>query len=57
MGIPEGEESEQGTENLFEEIMTKNFCNLVKETVAQVQETQSPKQVGHKETYTETHHK
>ena len=23
MGIPEGEESEQGTENIFEEIMTK----------------------------------
>ena len=30
MGIPEGEESEQGIENLFEEIMTENFPNLVK---------------------------
>ena len=29
--IPEGEESEQGIENLFEEIMNKNFLNLVKE--------------------------
>ena len=57
MGIPEGEESEQGIDNLVEEIMMKNLLNLVKETVAQVQETQSPKQVGHKETYTETHHK
>ena len=39
MGIPE-EESEQGIENLFEEIMTKNFPNLVKENVTQVQEAQ-----------------
>ena len=31
VGIPEGEESKQGTENLYEEIMTKNFLNLVKE--------------------------
>ena len=38
MGIPEAEESEQGIENLSEEIMTKNFPNLVKEKVAQVQE-------------------
>ena len=31
MGIPEGEESKQGIENLFEEIMTEKFPNLVKE--------------------------
>ena len=31
MGIPEREESEQGIENIFEEIMTKKFPNLVKE--------------------------
>ena len=31
MGIPEGEESKQGIENLFEEIMIKNFHNQVKE--------------------------
>ena len=30
MGTP-GEESEQGMENLFEDVMTKNFPNLVKE--------------------------
>ena len=29
MGIPEREESEQGIENLFEEIMTENFPNMV----------------------------
>ena len=40
MGIPEGEESEQRIENLFKEIMTKNFPNLVKETVNHVQEAQ-----------------
>ena len=39
MGIP-GEESEQGIKNLFEEIMTENFLNLVKENVAQVQQAQ-----------------
>ena len=31
MGIPEGEKREQGIKNLFEEIMTKNFPDLVKE--------------------------
>ena len=30
MGMPEGEESEQGIENLFEETMTEKFPNLVK---------------------------
>ena len=29
--VPEGEETEQRIENLFVEIMTKNFPNLVKE--------------------------
>ena len=37
-GIP-GQESKQGVENPFEEIMTKNFPNLVKEKT-QVQEAQ-----------------
>ena len=40
MGISEGEESEQVIENLFEEIMTTNFPNLVKEKDTQVQEAQ-----------------
>ena len=31
IGIPEGEETEQSMKNLFEEIITKNFPNLVKE--------------------------
>ena len=40
MGIPEGEEVEQGFKNLFEEIMTENFPNPVKENNTQVQEVQ-----------------
>ena len=40
MGIPEGEEREQGFENLFEETITKNFPNMVKEKVSQVQKSQ-----------------
>ena len=56
MGIPEEEKCVQRIENLFEEIITKNFPSLVKEEVAQVQEDQSPKQVGPKEACTKTHH-
>ena len=39
-GIPEGEESEQEIENLFEKIMMENFPNLVKQKHTQVQEAQ-----------------
>ena len=41
MGILEWEMSEQGIENLFEEIMTENFLSLVKEQDIQIQEAQS----------------
>ena len=40
IGIPEGEEEEQGIENLFEKVMMKNFPNLMGEKVTQIQETQ-----------------
>ena len=41
IGVPEGEEKEQKIENLFEQIMKKNFPNLAKETDFQeVQEAQ-----------------
>ena len=33
MGISEGKESEQGIKNLFEEVMTENFPNLVKQNI------------------------
>ena len=39
-GIPEGEEEEQGIENLFEKVMMENFPNLMREKVTQNQETQ-----------------
>ena len=38
--MPEGEEEDQGIENLFEKVMTENFPNLVKEIDIQVQEAQ-----------------
>ena len=52
----EGEEKEQEMENLFEKIMKENFRNLAKEIDIQVQEAQSPKQVGLREDHTKTYH-
>ena len=40
IGIPEGEEEEQGVENLFEKVTIENFLNLIREKVTQVQEAQ-----------------
>ena len=40
IGLPEGEEGEQGIENLLEKIMTENFLNLIREKVMQAQEVQ-----------------
>ena len=37
IGIPEGEDEEQGVENLFEKVMTENFPNLMREKVTQIQ--------------------
>ena len=57
IGVPEGEEEQQEMENLFENIMKENFPNLAKETDFQeVQEAQSPKEVGPKEAHTKAHH-
>ena len=39
IGIPEGEEEEQGIENLFEKVMMANFPNLMREKVTQIQES------------------
>ena len=48
IGVPEGEEGEQETENLFEQIMKENFPNLAKEIDFQeVQGAQRvPKKLG-----------
>ena len=56
IGIPEGEEEEQGTENLFKKVVVKNFPNLMREKVTQVQEaTQGPNQNEPKEDHSKTH--
>ena len=57
IGVPEGEQEEQEIENLFDQIMKENSSNLAKEIDFQeVQEAQSPKQVGSKEAHTKAHH-
>ena len=42
IGVSEGEEEEQGIENLFEKVLMENFPNLMREKVTQIQETQIP---------------
>ena len=55
--VPEGEKGEQEVENLFEKIMKENFPDLAKEIDFQeVQEVESPKEVGPKEEHTKAHH-
>ena len=56
IGIPGGEEEEQGIENQFEKVMMENFPNLRREKVTQIQETQSPKQGDSNEANFKTHH-
>ena len=52
-----GEEEQQETENLSEKIIKGDSPNLAKEIDFQkVQEAQSPKEVGSKETLTKAHH-
>ena len=55
IGVPEGEEREKGCEKIFEGIIVKNFPNMGKEIVTQVQKAQSPIQDKPKEKHTETH--
>ena len=40
IGVPEEEEKKKGTQKIFEEIIVKNFPNMGKEIVNQVQEAQ-----------------
>ena len=42
MGVPEGEETEKGPEKIFQEIIAKNFPNMEKETLTQIQEARVP---------------
>ena len=54
--IPEGEEEEQGIENLFEKVVMGNFPNVMREKVTKIQETESPKQQEPREAHCKTHH-
>ena len=54
--IPEGEEKEQGIENLLEKVMMENFLNLMREKVTNSGNTESPNQQEHKEAHFNTHH-
>ena len=57
IAAPKAEKEEQEIENLFEKIMKENFSNMAKEIDFQeVQEAQSPKEVGPKEAHTRAHH-
>jgi len=38
--VPEGEEREKETEKIFQEIRAKNFLNMGKESLTQIQEAQ-----------------
>ena len=40
IGVPEEEEKKKGYEKIFEEIIVKNFPNMIKEIIDQVQEAQ-----------------
>jgi len=40
IGVPEGEEREKGTEKILEQIIDKNFPNMGKEPLTQIQEVQ-----------------
>ena len=56
MGIPEGEEREEGTKNLLTEIMAENFPNLERCGHTGTQTSKNPKQIQPKEIFTKTHY-
>ena len=55
IGVPEEEDKKKGHEKILEETIAKNFPKMGKETVIQVQETQSPKQDKPKAKHPKTH--
>ena len=56
IGVPEEEERKKGSEKIFEDIIVKNFPNMGKEIVNQVQEAQeSTIQDKPKEKHAKTH--
>ena len=55
IGVPDREQKEKGLEKIIEDILVKNFPNMRKETLTQVQEMQSPIEDKPKDDYIETH--
>ena len=55
IGIPEGEEEEQGIENLFEKVTMENFPNLMKKSHTNPGNTENPNQEDCKEAHCKTH--
>ena len=52
----EKREREKGTEKIFQDIIAKNFPNIGKEPLTQIQEAQRvPYKINTKEEYTKTH--
>ena len=54
--IPEGDEEEQGIENLFEKVKKETFPNLMRESHTNPGNTASPSQEEPKEAHFKTHH-
>ena len=52
--VPEGEEKEKGSENIFEDIIAEKFPDLWKETFTQVQEAQSHMRLNQRGTHQHT---
>ena len=56
IGVPEGEEREKGTENIFQEIIAEKFPNMEKEPLTQIQEAQRvPYKINPRRNAPETH--
>ena len=56
IGVPEEEEKKKGYEKIFEEIIVKNFPNMEKEIVNQIQEAQRvPHRIKPRRTWQDTY--
>ena len=54
IGVPEGEERENGTGKIFQEIIAKNFPNMGKDSLTQIQKAQVPYKINPKKTLRHT---
>ena len=46
IGVPEGEETEKGTEKILKEIIAENFPNMGKKPLTQIQEARVPYKIN-----------